>query len=578
MKHLRDLFLATLALCALLALPVAASSADADPVSDDSEPLTQTVEVALFQEGDLTAEFSTTAPTTTRKRAAARTTSVSDQLYAAIKTALLNREATINLFDLSIPWTDDNKSMLRTIYSKVINDNPELFYVDSVYGLNGLNSYISTITPNYNSHTAADSQAVSTVIAEVTAQANTYSTDLEKALFIHDYLVENIAYDWAVAADGASVSSTSDVFNVYGALVNGDAVCQGYALAYQLLLSKVGIESVLAESTVMNHAWNLVKIGTNWYHVDVTWDDPTPDTKGQVMHSYFMLSDDTMISGRSSSHHDWFLTTSDSITCTDKTYETNYIFSGDGYDGAFSKFYKYNGYYYYIKDFALYRSDALNGTPEQITEFDTSATVGSSRYSFTSYTGFVWMDGFLYYAVGNFGIYSGVNVPEPTVQLLCFDLLAKEAKTLSEVQTFSRESYGSKYTADQDFIGLTYNEATDTIDAVSTVGRKVIASVKADSLHGALARFRNVIDTGSAITFTLIHDSEKVTAPTTLSVACYNKDGKLVALRALPVTWNGVSAEITVDLSSVPAHTRVKAFLTDASSWVPLCADYDSAD
>lgn len=31
-----------------------------------------------------------------------------------------------------------------------------------------------------------------------------------------------------------------------------------------------------------------------WYHMDTTWDDPTPDRKGKVSHSYYLLSDDEM--------------------------------------------------------------------------------------------------------------------------------------------------------------------------------------------------------------------------------------------------------------------------------------------
>ena len=113
-------------------------------------------------------------------------------------------------------------------------------------------------------------------------------SDLEKALVLHDYIALNTEYDYQGYLNGNLPNS---VFTIEGTLVEGKAVCQGYALAYQYLLNKVGIESKYVASSAMNHGWNLVKIFGRWYHVDVTWDDPVWDQLGQVKHQYFLLSD-----------------------------------------------------------------------------------------------------------------------------------------------------------------------------------------------------------------------------------------------------------------------------------------------
>ena len=113
-------------------------------------------------------------------------------------------------------------------------------------------------------------------------------SDLEKALVLHDYIALNTEYDYQGYLNGNLPNS---VFTIEGTLVEGKAVCQGYALAYQYLLNKVGIESKYVASSVMNHGWNLVKIFGRWYHVDVTWDDPVWDQLGRVKHQYFLLSD-----------------------------------------------------------------------------------------------------------------------------------------------------------------------------------------------------------------------------------------------------------------------------------------------
>ena len=64
---------------------------------------------------------------------------------------------------------------------------------------------------------------------------------------------------------------TSDSHSIYGCLVQGKAVCNGYAMAFKAIAVQCGIPNVYATSP--NHIWNKVKIGKTWYHVDVTWND-----------------------------------------------------------------------------------------------------------------------------------------------------------------------------------------------------------------------------------------------------------------------------------------------------------------
>lgn len=127
-------------------------------------------------------------------------------------------------------------------------------------------------------------------------------TDYEKELALHDYLVLHCKYSEIVDED-----EKSDIYRAYGALVNGDAVCNGYAEAMQVLLRCVGIESKFvvgygktANGEWIDHAWNLVKLGEKWYHMDSTWDDPTPDQNGMIVHPYFNVTDDIL-----SGNHKW---------------------------------------------------------------------------------------------------------------------------------------------------------------------------------------------------------------------------------------------------------------------------------
>lgn len=49
------------------------------------------------------------------------------------------------------------------------------------------------------------------------------------------------------------------------------------------------------------HAWNIVQIDGEWYHVDTTWDDPIPNREGYVRYEYFLKSDAAM----SFDHNNW---------------------------------------------------------------------------------------------------------------------------------------------------------------------------------------------------------------------------------------------------------------------------------
>ncbi len=127
-------------------------------------------------------------------------------------------------------------------------------------------------------------------------------TDYEKELALHDYLVTHCKYSSSVNAP-----AKSDIYRAYGALVNGDAVCNGYAEAMQLLLHCAGVPSRFVIGRAKNsgnewidHAWNLVQIDGQWYHLDATWNDPVPDGADEIVHPYFNVTDEIL-----KENHEW---------------------------------------------------------------------------------------------------------------------------------------------------------------------------------------------------------------------------------------------------------------------------------
>ena len=118
-------------------------------------------------------------------------------------------------------------------------------------------------------------------------------SDADKALYLHDYIVKNVAYELVGEHQTA-----------YGALLDGKAVCAGYADAYLRLLTAVGIEARTIVGTAYNgdgnpesHAWTMVTIDGKCLFTDVTWDDPfigDAQDPNYVSHAYFNITMEQM--------------------------------------------------------------------------------------------------------------------------------------------------------------------------------------------------------------------------------------------------------------------------------------------
>jgi len=147
-------------------------------------------------------------------------------------------------------------------------------------------------------------------------------TDYDKELVIHNYIVNHTRYDYANYQTGTIPTAS---FTAYGCLVLGKAVCQGYSEAFKLMSDLAALECIVVEGESQasgsgweGHAWNIVKVGGNYYHVDSTFDDPiSSDGKDVLKYYYFNLSD-RELSGR----HRW--NTSEYPACT--SIESNYYY------------------------------------------------------------------------------------------------------------------------------------------------------------------------------------------------------------------------------------------------------------
>lgn len=218
-----------------------------------------------------------------------------DATYKQILDGFSDLQSTIHLF---VPSDNDQ---ISAVYSEVLFDHPEFFWENGGHiSQRRFPFFTSTyIRVNYlcdPSELPAMVQQMDDVIEAVVRQADQYETAREKALFVHDYLVENCTYDEAVYNSHETESLS---YTCYGCLVNHTAVCQGYAEAYKVILDRLGIPCGLIMGTAVNesesgsHAWNYVYLEDAYYMVDVTWDDPV-GYSGPCRHDYFCITEEQM--------------------------------------------------------------------------------------------------------------------------------------------------------------------------------------------------------------------------------------------------------------------------------------------
>lgn len=208
---------------------------------------------------------------------------------------LLAKKGTIDLSKYNI----STKEIGPFVFG-VINEHPELYYVESTFTYYFDGSKVTKIIVKYSSKydTAAFNRAVEDALSVI----DDGMTDLEKAIALHEYLVLNCEYDY----DNYLKNTLPKVsYSAYGILVNRTGVCQGYALAYKLLLERAGIECYMVTSKAMNHAWNLISLDGEYYQVDTTWDDPVRDRLGRVVHDNMFVSDEEF---QQRGHYGWSVT------------------------------------------------------------------------------------------------------------------------------------------------------------------------------------------------------------------------------------------------------------------------------
>ncbi|MGN0451164.1 MAG: transglutaminase domain-containing protein [Acutalibacteraceae bacterium] len=344
----------------------------------------------------------------------------------------ISLEAYQSLHDFSTTITTNslgqniaNCPKLSKFFTETVNYYPELFHVSNSYVVSLKSStsgsgyvtiafYPTYVNPDNRSEIYSDQAAakaaydtalktyndeIEHIIGGIAPEMN----DLEKALYVHDYLVTHFQYDLRLYSTDPS-EKAKKVHDVYSFFDQKVGVCEAYAQAFNGIMHRLGIKCTSALNNKEEHTWNIITLNGKNYHIDVTHDDPVGQSEGAAKHSLFLLSDETVITKKD--HSAWY-SVMYVTSCTDNKYESGYA-----WNEADSSFEYVDGKWYFIEYLAssksrLYSTKDFINFETVVQSFDTTFPVPDQpTYSYIGYFGGITAVGdSVYYSAPNRNIY-----------------------------------------------------------------------------------------------------------------------------------------------------------------------------
>lgn len=194
---------------------------------------------------------------------------------------------------VTVPGVALNNKLVGVVYYFVLLDNPFFFSVGEYAMHHAVDGDRIKITTLFSQKLEEERRKeIEIIVNEILSEPSLIRmNDFEKEKFVHDYLINYVEYDQSHGNNGALLNP----YTVYGALIERKAVCEGIAKATKLLLNAMNVKCIVvsgdAKEAEGNHAWNIVRINDEAYHLDVTFDMGKTLHAGFPHYDYFNLSD-----------------------------------------------------------------------------------------------------------------------------------------------------------------------------------------------------------------------------------------------------------------------------------------------
>lgn len=202
---------------------------------------------------------------------------------------------------------------LFEIYDHLLNTGHFPWDADGYFDyVSNTSGHVATFRPRLLRHTRYDEKKYEQKMAELIAQVCVDGMEpWQLALNCHEYIISRCKYSY--------LDTTN---NGYHALLGGQSACYGYARLYLEVMQRIGIPCKIVDAKDafdgLGHAWNVVQLYGNWYHVDLTWDDPLFTSHGITDHEHFLKSDNQFHTEANGHNFDWDV----DVECKGGTYST----------------------------------------------------------------------------------------------------------------------------------------------------------------------------------------------------------------------------------------------------------------
>lgn len=248
------------------------------------------------------------------------------KVYLQLRKAAINHEDSVEV-NYSL-----KKDRVRYLVDIIFYEDALAFNVKGVsYGISSKKT-VFDISYSFNQKSAEKMMNKMDAVAEkVISKFTEKTTTYNKILYIHDYIIDHTVYD----------DSLNSAHSAYGAMISGQAVCEGYARAFGYICAKAGIKTVNVVGTATDdkghtekHMWNRVYYNKQWYDIDLTWDDPVSYYVENQSYQYFMTG--SAMFAKSHKPGDSSLTYPEATKDTSKNYYTKKKLVAEDNSSAYS--------------------------------------------------------------------------------------------------------------------------------------------------------------------------------------------------------------------------------------------------